>query len=141
MKSKQKGYSLVEIGIGMVVVVFILAGVVSMGKDVMDAGKINTATNAVSLLRTAASRYGAPSDFEHMTLATITVSNTISDGIGTNPWGGDYSITVNNNGADYTLVLTEVPEYASGPLKKAFSPGASTAVTYADTTLTVSYDE
>jgi len=138
---KQKGYTLVELMLVLMVVVGGLGFLAKAGLDAQAGNRISEGIRSVSLLRSQASLYGAPSNFVGMTLLNIPVGKTIGDGSGTNPWHGDYSLTVNNAGADYTLTLTEVPADASGPMMKAMAEGASTVPAYTGTTLSVGYDE
>jgi len=138
---KQKGLGLIEIMLALIITVFLVTTVVNMGSDGMAAGKIAAGIKAVRLIRTQASQYASPSDFAGMTLSNIPIKKTVGSGSGTNPWGGDYGITVNNAGTDYTLTLTLVPEEAAGPMMKVMDEDASTDSAYSGTTLTVGYDK
>ena len=141
-RRKAHGYTFIEIVGSLAVIALGVAIISGVGEDVMSGSDTSRAIAQVKMVRGAASLYAAPGDFAGMTMARLSVGNSVGTGTGTNPWGGNYTVTVNNSGADYTLSITAVPEDASVPLLSTLGIGSFVAAAYNATTdvVTVGYD-
>jgi len=110
---RQRGLSLVEIGIVLLVVSLIVIGIYSKATSISDEARIQRAIDDVILLLTKASAYKADtgsydgvSDIEALNTAGYNTS-PLTDGEGENPWGNDYTLAEDGDD-DQIVVLTIV---------------------------------
>ena len=117
--NKQSGFTLIELLIVLVVIAILsLVGYLVKPK-VMDMVSTYQVTNAVSTISAETLAWkGAKTNFADISVASMCDSGQLSlelcgaanDGVGTNPFGGDYTLTVNAEDANLIdLTMTKVP--------------------------------
>ncbi len=111
---RQRGLSLVEIGIVLLVVSLIVIGIYSKATSISDEARIQRAIDDVILLLTKASAYKADTgSYTDVGIAALNTAgyNTapFADGDGENPWGNDYTLAVQAD-SDQIVVLTIVTD-------------------------------
>ena len=116
--NNKKGFSLVELAIGLAVVTTLIVAVsVSSGRR--DSAKVQSAANSVRTLRTAAENYIANGslNYSSVSISELQKNNLLPasfSGIASNPWGGDFSVTVNGSDSrKYDITLTAISKIQS----------------------------
>ncbi|MBF0490610.1 MAG: type II secretion system protein [Candidatus Omnitrophica bacterium] len=143
--NNKKGFSLVELAIGLAVVTILILAV-SVSAGIRDNARIQSAATTIRTLRTAAENYLSNGNLNYagMSLSTLQTANLLPTNFsatGTNPWGGNFSIVPNS--ADNTKVdiaLTALNQTQSTKLTNYFNNNASSiAYDAAKTTWTVTF--
>lgn len=141
LKNK-KGFTIVELGIALIVIAIILAAVVPAIKTISDNSRITNAVASVKAIQTAATSYYQANGgtYTGITFAVLASGGHLPSqfsATGTNPWTGNYTIAV--NGADTTkfdLSLTNVPANAATNLTTQLTKFSEAAPTYTAATKT-----
>jgi prepilin-type N-terminal cleavage/methylation domain-containing protein len=130
MQKNRRGFSLVELAIGLAVVtVLILA--ISVSAGIRDNARVQSAANSVQTLRTAAENYLAAGKLNYSTI-TIDALRTAKflpngfTGSKANPWGGHFGIVPNEaDNARYDVILSTVAKADAEKLTTYFNNSAS----------------
>ena len=139
MKTK-KGFTLIELVLVISIVALLLMAI-GLTSGVKENARVHAAAESVKTLRTAAESYIAAGN---MTYAGITITGLQTAGYlsanfsatGSNPWGGNYSITADSDPNKVDISLTGVNTTASAHLSSLFANSAS-ATNYESDTWTV----
>ncbi len=126
-----KGFSLVELAIGLAVITVLILSI-SLSSGIRDNAKVQAASQSVSALRLAAENYLAAGNMNYagMTIATLKTSNllpTSFTGTTANPWGGNFTITPNaaSSNTKVDIAMTAVPSADSTKLTNYFTNSTS----------------
>ena len=142
MMSNKKGFTLIELAIGIAIIaVLILA--ISAGAGMRENANVQSAAQSVNTLRTAAENYIASGNLTYTgvdvaTLKTMSLLPSNFSGTASNPWGGDYTVGANTNPSKIDVSLTSVNAPASTRLNALFANSAS-STNYSGTTWTVTF--
>lgn len=127
-----KGFSLVELAIGLAVItVLVLA--ISMSSGLRNNARIQSATQSIQTLRSAAESYLT---IGHLNYAGLSIDNLKKgnllpsnfDATKANPWGGSYTVGANgSNNTQFNIVLSTVNKDDSAKLLAYFSNSATNA--------------
>ena len=128
--NKVKGFSLVELAIGLAVVtVLILA--VSMSAGMRDTARIQSAANSVQTLRSAAENYlaGGNLNYSGMTVDSLKTAKLVPDNfnaVKANPWGGDFIVAANaGNNTRFDISLSGLSKIDADKMSLYFNNSAS----------------
>lgn len=126
----KRGFSLVELAIGLAVVtVLILA--VSMSAGIRDNARVQSAANSVQTLRSAAENYLAVGKLNYtgISIDALKASKLLPDnfvGTQTDPWGGDFSVAANaSSSARFDISLSGLAKADADKLTSYFNNSAS----------------
>ena len=141
MRNKS-GFTLIELVLVISIVALLLMAI-GLTSGVRENARVHAAAESVKTLRTASESYIAAGN---MTYAGITIAGLQAAGYlpasfsatGSNPWGGNYSISVNSDPNKVDISLTGVSTIASARLSSLFTNSAS-ATSYASDTWTVTF--
>ena len=148
MLRKQKGFTLVEIAIvivmGAVIVLTALEGVTV----IQEKRKVSQAVTQVTQVYQAASDWRATrSSYTGISMTVLNdrklLPSTISTGTSVNPWGGNISIAANGSNVGLVdITFTNVPTGVSSQLEDKLEPSSSggNTASVSGTTVTVSYE-
>ncbi len=127
--NNKKGFSLVELAIGLAVItVLILA--ISVSAGIRDNARVQSAADSVHALRSAAENYVSS---EHLNYANITITALHKDNLlparfnpsKSNPWGGNFSIGPSADNTHFDIALTGLNQAQNDKLKTYFNNSAS----------------
>ncbi len=124
-----KGFSLVELAIGLAVVtVLVLA--VSMSSGLRDNARLQSAVNSVQTLRSAAENYLVSGKINYSglsvdSLKTAKILPGAFSGAGVNPWGGNFTVAPSADPTRFNIALTNVGADDSKKLSDYFKNNAS----------------
>lgn len=131
MKNK-KGFSLVELAIGIAVVaILILAVVASAG--MRETARIHSAANTVETLRSAAENFLASGhlDYTGISISALQSANLLPTSLGNNPFGGVYNVNpVSSDPTHFQIDLTALNQVQANKLIAIFQNNASSTPTY-----------
>jgi prepilin-type N-terminal cleavage/methylation domain-containing protein len=142
--NNKKGFSLVELAIGLAVVTTLVVAV-SVSSGLRDSAKVQSASNSVRTLRTAAENYLANGN---LNFSAVSIANLQKDsllpanfsGTGSNPWGGNFAITVNSgDSSKCDVILTGLNKIQSDKLTAAFNSNAASIYDAGKQTWTVTF--
>ncbi len=136
-KTTQRGFTFIELVMSLVFMALAVTVVLGVGRGLMEDASVSRANTEITHIRAAASIYASPGDFTGMTMGLIHAGPAVGSGSGTNPWKGDYAITVTSGNASYTLTVTDVPTNAQGRLITTMGEGATATPTVASGTNSV----
>ena len=131
IKQSNKGFSLVELAIGLAVItVLILA--ISMSSGIRDTARVQSAVNSIQALRSAAESYLASGkiNYSGMDVAALKTNNLLPtnfNATGTNPWGGNYAVAPNATPTKYDITLGSVAAADSTKLTSYYNNLANTS--------------
>ena len=126
----QRGFSLVELAIGLAVLtVLVLA--ISVSGGLRDNARVQSAATSIQTLRSAAESYLALGkvNFTGMNVDALKASRLLPDGfvsVKTNPWGGNFDVV--SNAADntrYDISLSSLVKTEADKLTNYFNSSAS----------------
>ena len=136
MKVNKMGFSLVELAIGLAVITVLIL-TISMSSGIRDNARLQSASQSIQALRSAAENYIASGklNFIGLDIAALKADNFLSanfNALGSNPWGGDFLVAPNaSNTTRFDIALTSVNKPDSAKLNIFFNN-----ITHA-----ISYDE
>ena len=128
----KKGFSLVELAIGLAVVaVLILA--VSVSSGIKDNARVQSAADSVRTLRSAAENYLVAGKMNYVGLSvdTLKISKYLPDNFsptGTNPWGGNFALAPNSDPTRFDLSLSGLKQQDADKLSAYFASSSSQTV-------------
>ncbi len=131
-KTNQKGFSLVELAIGLAVVAILILAV-SMSSGIQDNARVQSAANSVQSLRSAAENYlvSGKVNYTGISLDALKTSKFLPDNfnaIGTNPWGGNFILDPNSDTTRYDISLSGLKQQDADKLAAYFASSASKTV-------------
>ncbi len=128
---KKRGFSLVELAIGLAVItVLVLA--ISFSGGIRDNARVQSAADSVQTLRSAAENYLALGkiNYSGLTVATLITEKLLPANFSatkTNPWGGNFDVTEASGDANkFSVVLDGVDATSYARLTSIFKNNAST---------------
>lgn len=139
----RKAFTLIELVL-VLVIIGVLAAILIPALSMRDKANISKAKGEIRSLHAGALGYLSAG---RTTFTGVSVANLVSEGhlpanftgTGSNPWGGDYTVTVNASDATQVdIALTTVPANAGADLVRTFNT-ISEGATYATTTFTVTF--
>ena len=150
--AKQRGFTLIEVGIALAIGIVIMLGVARAIQVNQERTQVAQAVQDVQAILQASVDYrGATNGYIGVNMNQLTTngllpkgiagSNTTTKGTGTNPWAGNYTAgpeDTTTNKHILTITVTGVPTSAGNQLAKKLGPIASSAA-YAGTTVTVKF--
>jgi len=145
LKNKQAGFTLLEVGLAVVVALLIIAAAAMAFTTQREKAQVKSAVEGVNYIYQAAQDWASTRpNFTGVSCATLVTQQLlpkiIGDCTGDNPWGGDYTVTVNGgNSARVNIVLTNVPTGPGAQLVDKLTPFATSAPTFASGTFTVTF--
>lgn len=115
MKTKQHGFTLIEL-----MVVLLLIGLVStwVGSKALEAWEDYKVTRFIDDVNTISKavnqKYGSSASYSGASMSDLgkRLPDSIDDGVGTNPWGGNYSVTPGAEPRTYIISGTKLQERA-----------------------------
>lgn len=143
MMKKQKGFTLLEVGLAIVVALLVIAAAAMAFTTQREKAQVKAAIEGINYVYQAAQDWAATRpNFTGVSCAVLTsqnlLPNIVGDCTGDNPWGGNYTVAVNSgNSARVTITLTNVPQGPGAQLVDKWTPFASATPTYASNTFTV----
>jgi len=145
LKSKQGGFTLLEVGLAVVVAMVIIAAAAMAFTTQREKASVKSAVEGVNYIYQAAQDWASTRpNFTGVSCAVLASQNLLpqilGDCNGDNPWGGNYSVAVNgSNSARVTITLTSVPNGPGAQLVDKLTPFSSAAPTFASGTFTVTF--
>jgi len=127
---KNKGFTLLELIVVMVIITIIASGVIASFKGASDNGRVANALNSIKAIQTAAMEYF---NSNGGSCAGISIDNLIAGkylpasftGTGSNPWAGDYSVNVNaGDVTKFDLSMTNITANDNAALNNAIQKTA-----------------
>lgn len=131
-KINKKGFSLVELSIGLAVVAILILAV-SMSSGIQDNARVQSAANSVQSLRSAAENYlvSGKMSYTGISLDALKASRFLPDNFnatGTNPWGGNFVLAPNSDTTRYDVSLSGLKQQDADKLTAYFVSNASKTV-------------
>ncbi len=129
---EQKGFSLIELAIGLAVVsVLILA--VSVSSGIQDNARVQSAANSVRSLHLAAENYlvSGKVNYTGVSVDALKVASFLPNNFnasGSNPWGGNYSLVPSNDNSHVEVSLSGVKAQDAVKLSAYFASSSSQTV-------------
>ncbi len=127
---QNKGFSLVELAIGLAVItVLILA--ISVSAGIRDNARLQSAANSVQTLRSAAENFITDGNinYKDLTVENLKLAKLLPDNFtagGSNPWGGDFNVVANpTNNTRFDISLTGLAQADANKLNAYFNNNAS----------------
>ena len=149
--AKQRGFTLIEVGIALAIGIVIMLGVARAIQVNQERSQVAQAVQDVQAILQASVDYrGATNGYIGVTMDNLNTNGLLPKGIagtgttkgaGTNPWAGNYTAApedTTTNKHILTITVTGVPTSAGNQLAKKLGPIASSAA-YAGTTVTVKF--
>ena len=131
--SKQQGFSLVELAIGLAVITILILAI-SMSSGIRDNARVQSAANSVHTLHSAAENYlvTGKMNYTGMTIDVLKTAKLLPDnftGAKTNPWGGDFTVAANTvNSTRFDISLGGLSQADADKLTVYFNNSANAAV-------------
>ncbi len=131
MKNK-KGFSLVELAIGLAVITILILAV-SVSAGIRDNARIQSASTSVRTLRTAAENYlsNGSLNYAGISVVNLQTANLLPASFSptnTNPWGGSYAIAPNSSdNTHFDIALTSLNQTQANKLTSFFSNNATSS--------------
>ena len=128
-KINKKGFSLVELAIGLAVVaVLILA--VSVSSGIQDNARVQSAANSIRALRSAAENYlvSGKVNYAGVSVDALKTSKFLPDNFvvaGTNPWGGNFALVPNSDATRFDISLLGLKQQDADRLSAYFAGSSS----------------
>ena len=125
-----KGFSLVELAIGLAVITILILAV-SLSSGIHDNARVQSAANSVQALMSAAQNYlvSGHVNYAGLTVDTLKTAKVLPDNftaVKSNPWGGDFILLANaSNNARFDVGLTGLAKSDADKLTAYFSNNAS----------------
>lgn len=113
MNKKQSGFTLIELMIVLVAGGLLLAWASTKGAVMWEDFKVTRFIDDVNAIGVAANqKYGNSASYGSATIADLgkRLPDSIGDGVGTNPWGGNYSLGPGTEPRTYIITGTKLQE-------------------------------
>jgi type IV pilus assembly protein PilA len=144
-KARQGGFTLLEVGLALVVAMLVIAAAAMAFTTQREKAGVKSAVEGVNYLYQAAQDWASTRpNFTGVSCAVLVAQNLLPQALGTctasNPWGGDYTVSVNgSNSARVNITLTNVPNGPGAQMVDKLTPFASATPTFASGTFTVTF--
>jgi type II secretory pathway pseudopilin PulG len=144
-RQKQKGFTLLEVGLAVVVALLVIAAAAMAFTTQREKASVKNAIEGVNYIYQAAQDWASVRpNFTGVSCAILVAQNllpqVLGDCTGDNPWGGNYTVAVNgSNSARVNITLTNVPNGPGAQLVDKLTPFATSTPTFASGTFTVTY--
>ena len=131
-RMNKKGFSLVELAIGLAVVaVLILA--VSVASGIQDNARAQSAADSIRTLRSAAENYlvSGRVNYTGVSVDVLKTSRFLPDNFsaaGTNPWGGNFTLASNTDATRFDVSMSGLKQQDADKLNGYFASSASKTV-------------
>lgn len=148
--SKQRGFTLIEVGIALAIGLVIMLGVARAIQVNQERSQVAQAVQDVQAILQASVDYrGASNAYTGVTMDNLNTNGLLPKGIagsettkgtGTNPWAGNYTAAPKDGDASkhiLSITVTNVPTTAGLQLKRKLDAVASVSIT--DKTVTVEF--
>ena len=128
--NSNKGFSLVELAIGLAVVTILILAI-SMSAGIRDNARVQSAANSVQTLRAAAENYlvSGKINYAGMTVDGLKTEKLLPDGFNasqSNPWGGNFDVAANaSDNTHFDIVLGGLAKNDADKLTSYFNNSAS----------------
>lgn len=113
MNKKQSGFTLIELMIVLVAGGLVLAWASSKGVAMWEDYKVTRFVDDVNSIGVAANqKYGNSASYGSASMSDLgkRLPENIGDGVGTNPWGGNYSLGPGTEPRTYIITATKLEE-------------------------------
>jgi len=133
--SGKKGFTLLELIVVMVIITIIASQVIASFKGAADNGRVAAALNSIKAIQTAAMGYFNSNGGSCTGISTgaLVAGNFLPGtftGTNTNPWNGNYTVSVNtNDSTKFNLSMTNISQADATALNNALQNSAQ-AVNY-----------
>jgi len=145
-KARQRGFTLLEVGLALVVAMLVIAAAAMAFTTQRDRAEVKSAVDGVNALYSGAANWAMsrPSSYTGVSCAVLVAQGALPPVLGnctaTNPWGGNYTVSVNaSNSAHVDITLTNVPNGPGAQLVDKLTPIVATAPTFNAGTFTVTF--
>jgi len=144
-KARQGGFTLLEVGLALVVAMLVIAAAAMAFTTQRDRAEVKSAVDGVNSLYSGAQDWAITRpNFTGVSCAVLIAQNLLPPLLGNctaaNPWGGNYTVAANaTNAARVDITLTNVPNGPGAQLVDKLTPFASVAPTFAAGTFTVTF--
>ena len=139
--NNNKGFTIIEMVIALVIISVILLVVVPMGQAATDNSRIANAIASVKAIQTAAVQWANENGGVYTNITFGGLTGAVAgapvylpaqfSGVSTNPWGGNYTIAVDPNNSEMVdISLTAVPATSAAKLTTALTKISAVAPTY-----------
>ena len=130
-----KGFTIIEMIIALVIISVILLAVVPVGQTATDNSRLANAIASIKAIQTAAVEWANNNGgvYTGLTFANLTNGYLPAQfsAASTNPWNGNYAVNVNaNNSTMFDISLTNVPAALAAKLTTALTKITAVAPTY-----------
>ncbi|MEH6454811.1 MAG: prepilin-type N-terminal cleavage/methylation domain-containing protein [Cocleimonas sp.] len=108
---KQKGFTLIEVVVALVIGGIVLGWAASKGAEAFQTYKIGVLADDVAVISKAmGEKYGDKASYAGASMVELEkiLPDTIGDGTGAAPWGGDYSVGTGSSTRIYTVTTTNI---------------------------------
>ena len=130
--NNNRGFSLVELAIGLAVITILILAV-SVASGIRDNARIQSAANSIQTLRSAAENFvtNGNLNYANLTVAALQTANLLPAGFdasASNPWGGSFSVGPNaSDNTRFDIALSSLHQTQAAKLSGYFqnSAGAS----------------
>lgn len=133
---KNKGFTLLEVIVVLIIGGYILSWVSEKAWEGWNRYRAADMVDQVSVITKAAnSKFGKKASYSgvSMTVLKDLLPTSIGDGSGTNPWGGNYTITAGTPASTLKITVSQVPTiigaYAATQYSNAAYASASSTLT------------
>lgn len=141
---KQKGFTLMEFGVVMVLIIGMMVIFWPQITQMMGMGDASKLRTQVTEIQNGARQYKQRNNV--MTGISMTVLNSqgyvssrMADGAGKNPWGGNYTVAAGSNATQFVVTATGVLNPQIGAQLAADYATSSVAAAFSGTTLTLTF--
>lgn len=147
ISTKQRGFTLIEVGIALAIGLAILLGVAKAIQVNQQRSAVGAAvTDIQSILQGAADYRSSRPSYTGLTMTVLNTQKLVPAAIGTgsgvNPWGGNYTAAPNSGDASkLDITITNVPTGISTQLESKLDPSSDggNGASVSGTTVTVTY--
>ena len=128
-KMDKRGFSLVELAIGLAVVTILILAV-SVSSGIQDNARVQAAANSVRALRSATENYlvSGRMNYTGVSVDVLKASKFLPDNFsmtGTNPWGGNFVLGPNSDATRFDISLLGVKQQDADRLSAYFASSSS----------------
>lgn len=136
---KSKGFTLIELLVVIVIIGILTAAFMPKAISAWNESKLNTMVEEVSeIIKASQEAYGRKASYAGLAMSQIKtiVPTGIGDGVGKNPWGGNYTVAPGTPASNIVVTITAIPA-SLGP--KAALKYTTATYTSASGTLSITF--